>query len=77
MIVLTPEQRDLLLDYREKFKDILIKRMIDIDPIEIKNGNYILPEKILQDPLYQDLIPKVDLGKVEIREVTEDELITE
>lgn len=76
MIVLTKIQRDLILAYREQFKDILNQRKVDVNPIEIKNSKFILPEEILTDPNFVDLISQLkDLGDVEIRPILETEKI--
>lgn len=73
-IVLTQMQRDKIMDYRSRFIHILSERNVDISPVKLIDGTYILPEKILADPAYADLIPKIDIGTVIIREVSPDEI---
>lgn len=63
MIVLTEQQKDKVKKKYGYFKEL--------NPIEIKGGLYILPERILDD---NDFPVKV-LKKFEIREVEESEFI--
>lgn len=78
-IVLTTEQKDYVIDYKNQWKDLLESRFIDYEPIEIKNNLWILPESLLTSidfrELKEDLEAHGKLEGLEIREVLEDELI--
>lgn len=65
MIILTEEQKYLVLGKYGKFKEL--------NPIEIKNNLYMLPEIIFNDNDFKDVFHV--LTKCEIREVLKDELI--
>lgn len=74
-IILTQTQYDLIMSYRTRFKNTLDERHIDISPVKLIDGTYILPEKILADAAYLDLIPQIEgLGEVAIREISENEI---
>lgn len=65
MIVLTEQQKYLVKGKYGKFKEL--------NPIQIKNNLYILPEVVLLDSDY----PLELLNTFEIREVNSDEFIQE
>ncbi len=68
MILLTPEQCEWFLNFKSKFQSYLDKQHIDIIPIEIADGNFILPHEILSDdrylPLRTELAESGDLAKI-------------
>jgi len=77
-IILTPAQRDIINSLRIEHAEILAVKHIDVDPIQIKNGNFIVPEKMLSDPQWVGLITEnvlATIGPYEIREISPDELI--
>ena len=79
-IILTSQEKNNLMSFRSSVIDILSSRLIDINPILIKDGTYILPVAILDDPGYSDLIPQLinkypELKGLPQREVQDDELI--
>lgn len=74
-IILTQTQYDLIMSYRTRFKNILEDRHIDIFPVKLIDKTYILPEKILTDSAYADMIPQIQgLGDVMIREISDSEI---
>lgn len=74
-IILTQQQYDLIMSYRNQFIEILRSRNVDIAPVKLISGDYILPEKILTDGAYTDLIPQIQgLGEVTYREISESEI---
>lgn len=46
MIVLSSQQRDMILAAREKYKDSYTRKSIAIEPVPIKSGEFILPDDI-------------------------------
>lgn len=76
MIVLTEEQKQTVLAAKDNHADILFGRNVDLMPIAIKNGLYILPEDLLQDENFAELHDVIIDNSI-IREVSEDELIKE
>ena len=76
MIVLTAQQNSDFLLFLEKWKGV-IPDGHKLQPIEIKNNKFILPNNVLSDPAFSTLKSKltIDLGTLDIREVDKTELI--
>ena len=73
MIVLTATQKDNFNLFKQQFQALLDTRNVDAIPIEIKNNLWILPEKILSNENFTEILPA--LAGSEIREVLADEFI--
>lgn len=80
MIVLTPEQKDFLVTFLNEFKTEMLSEGLTVQPVEIKNNLFILPEEVLNDSRCQKakqaLIDGGHLQKMTTREVLPSELIT-
>lgn len=79
-IILTEEEKNKMMSFRSTVADILAMRLVDVNPILIKDGTYILPVKILVDTAYIDLIPQLVTAYPELkglpqREILDSELI--
>lgn len=79
-LVLTTAQKDLFNSKKVKaITDSLKTNNVDYVPVEIKGGYWILPEAVLRDerfsPIKNTLIKSGELSKINIREVTQKELI--
>jgi len=78
MIVLSKSQRELFLVVKDAIKDELLKNHVDYEPVEIKDGSFILPDEVLLDDRFEKL--KLELNKsgefdkYEKREVDKTEL---
>lgn len=48
-LILTPSQRNILLQAKTLVQDKLDKRSIDLNPIEMMDGNFCLPIKVIED----------------------------
>lgn len=73
MIVFTEIQKDNFLEIKKNYQEILNQRNVDIDPIQIKGGFWILPEDVLVDVNFIEL--RDFLNQFEKREISTDELI--
>lgn len=56
MIVLTDKQNNDFLKLKESFKIDFESKCIDLVPVKIKDGSYILPEEILNDSRYGSIL---------------------
>jgi hypothetical protein len=76
MIVLTAQQNTDFLLFLDKWKAV-IPNGHALQPVEIKNNKFILPNNVLADPAFATLKSKltIDLGTLEIREIDKTELI--
>lgn len=73
MIVLTNTQKENFMLALAAHRPSMIAEGLDIQPIEIKNNLWILPEEILNDERF-DASPLEAAGYT-VREVSQDELI--
>jgi hypothetical protein len=74
MIVFSKDKKDLFLEYKKQYSEILKSRNVDLVPIEIKGNLWILPEQVLTDERFLEFNDY--LSKEEVREVKQEELIT-
>ena len=79
MIVLDAYQKDFITTFLADYRDELLKEGLEIQPIEIKNNLWILPESVLSDPRTQGakkaLADSGHLANMVVREVDPSELI--
>jgi hypothetical protein len=78
MIILSSQQAREFSIFLRKWAAV-IPQGHAIQPIEIKNEKYILPNSVLTDPCFKELKSKltIDLSTLEIRDIKESELIVE
>lgn len=74
-IVLNLNQRNKLLSLRQQKLPSLRLSNVDIDPIKITSGEYILPVQLLSDKRYSQFWTL--LNTFSQRDVTENELINQ
>jgi len=79
MIVLTLNQKSFLDSFLNDYREQMALDGLSIEPVEIKNSLWILPESVLEDPrcakAYKALVDGGHLANMVTREVSEDELI--
>lgn len=72
-IILSKIQRDKLLIAKKLIQPLLDKRHIDLDPVELLDGNFALPVEVLKIFNFPDLkkllklLPTKDLDPMEVR----------
>ena len=78
MIVLNSNQKISLCNILNTHKESLIASGVWVEPLEIKNNLWILPEAVLNDERLSEIKALVEgkLSEVIFREITEDEIIT-
>lgn len=78
-IILTKEQCETLAILKEKYREFLTERHVDIEPIPLEDGTFILPEKVLSDQslkeLFIDIEVKAEVEKMEVRVMQKEEII--
>lgn len=77
MIVLTTSQKESLCNILNQHKDSLISNGIWVNPVEIKNNLWILPESVLNDDRLYGIKSLVEhkLNSIVYREIEDNEFI--
>ena len=79
MIVLTSDQKDFFVDFKIAYQTILNDRGVDINPIEIKNNLWMLPEDVLTDERYVEMRLELEkrgaFSEIVLRNVSDSEII--
>lgn len=78
-IVLNKQQYEFFMNLKKDFEPLMLSRSVNVQPIEIKNEQFILNTEVLNDDgfkeLKQALIDGGHLDDLLIRAVNEDEFL--
>lgn len=77
MIVLTEIQKNNFCAILNEHKDLLIESGVWVEPVEIKNNLWILPETLLNESRLNGIKSLVEnkFSEIVFREINEDELL--